>query len=168
MFKYKHTRTADCVLAGFRWHKTSTEQQPLLGSMLLGLYAEGQLQHVGVIGAFTAARRAELVDELQPLLLGEGDDHPWQSWASAAAHQGQRLPGAVSRWNATKDLSFVPLRPERVVEVKYEHMEGTRFRHLAHFVRWRPDRTATSCTYEQLEHPTQFALNDIVAGLARH
>jgi ATP-dependent DNA ligase len=166
MFKIKHVRTADCVLAGFRWHKTSTEAHPLVGSLLLGLYnEENQLQHVGVVGAFTAKRRAELVDELEPLLVDEGGAHPWQEWASADAHQSQRLPGNVSRWNATKDLSFVPLRPERVLEVKYEHMEGTRFRHLAHFVRWRDDRTPESCTYEQLEQPLTFALDDIVPGL---
>jgi ATP-dependent DNA ligase len=166
MFKIKHERTADCVLAGFRWHKTSTETNQLVGSLLLGLYQDGKLQHVGVIGAFSAARRAELVDELAPLLLRDGDEHPWREWASAEAHAGQRLPGAVSRWNATKDLSFVPLRPERVIEVKYEHMEGTRFRHLAHFVRWRPDRDPTSCTYEQLEQPVTFELNEIVPGLS--
>ncbi|HET8591423.1 MAG TPA: ATP-dependent DNA ligase [Nakamurella sp.] len=166
MFKIKHTRTADCVLAGFRWHKTSTEKNPLVGSLLLGLYADdGRLQHVGVVGAFTARRRAELVAELEPLLLGPGEDHPWSAWAEAEAHAGQRLPGAVSRWNATKDLSFVPLRPVRVLEVKYEHMEGTRFRHLAHFIRWRDDRTPESCTYEQLEQPVSFELNDIVPGL---
>jgi ATP-dependent DNA ligase len=166
MLKVKHSRTADVVLAGFRWHKTSTEEQPLLGSLLLGLYNEEQsLQHVGVVGAFTARRRAELVTELEPLLLGENEDHPWQEWANADAHLGQRLPGNVSRWNATKDLSFVPLRPERVLEVKYEHMEGTRFRHLAHFVRWREDRTPESCTYEQLEQPLTFKLEDIVPGL---
>jgi ATP-dependent DNA ligase len=166
MFKIKHVRTADCVLAGFRWHKTSTAAEPLVGSLLLGLYNDEQkLQHVGVVGAFTARRRAELVDELEPLQLGDGDEHPWQEWAHAEAHQSQRLPGNVSRWNATKDLSFVPLRPERVLEVKYEHMEGTRFRHLAHFVRWREDRTPQSCTYEQLEQPLTFALDDIVPGL---
>jgi ATP-dependent DNA ligase len=166
MFKIKHVRTADCVLAGFRWHRTSTEAQPLVGSLLLGLFNdEHKLQHVGVVGAFTAKRRAELVDELEPLLLGEGEDHPWQEWASADAHPGQRLPGNVSRWNATKDLSFVPLRPERVLEVKYEHMEGTRFRHLAHFVRWRDDRNPQSCTYEQLEQPLTYALDDLVPGL---
>ena len=166
MFKIKHERTADCVLAGFRWHKTSTAEQPLLGSMLLGLYDDGHLQHVGVIGAFPAARRAALINELEPLLLRDGDDHPWHEWANAGAHAGgRRLPGAVSRWNATKDLSFVPLRPERVVEVKYEHMEGNRFRHLAHFVRWRPDRDPRSCTYEQLEQPLTFKLRDIVPGL---
>ena len=166
MFKIKHERTADCVLAGFRWHKTSTAEQPLLGSMLIGLYDDGHLQHVGVIGAFPAARRAALIEELEPLLLTEGEDHPWREWANAEAHTGgRRLPGAVSRWNATKDLSFIPLRPERVVEVKYEHMEGNRFRHLAHFVRWRPDRDPRSCTYEQLEQPVSFKLADIVPGL---
>jgi ATP-dependent DNA ligase len=165
MFKIKHVRTADCVLAGFRWHKTSTEEKPLVGSLLLGLFAGGRLQHVGVVGAFTAQRRAELVDELEPLVLRDGDEHPWQEWSNAEAHQGQRLPGNVSRWNATKDLSFVPLRAERVLEVKYEHMEGTRFRHLAHFVRWREDRTPESCTYEQLEQPLTFSLGDIVPGL---
>jgi ATP-dependent DNA ligase len=166
MFKIKHTRTADCVLAGFRWHKTSTDKTPLVGSLLLGLYNdEGALQHVGVVGAFTAKRRAELVEELEPLLAGDGDEHPWQRWAEAEAHQGQRLPGNVSRWNAQKDLSFVPLRPERVLEVKYEHMEGTRFRHLAHFLRWRDDRTPESCTYEQLEQVVTFQLDDIVPGL---
>jgi ATP-dependent DNA ligase len=166
MFKIKHERTADCVLAGFRWHKTSTAEQPLLGSMLLGLYDDGHLQHVGVIGAFPAARRAQLINELEPLLLGDGEDHPWREWANAEAHTGgRRLPGAVSRWNATKDLSFVPLRPERVIEVKYEHMEGNRFRHLAHFVRWRPERDPHSCTYEQLEQPVTFKLGDIVPGL---
>jgi ATP-dependent DNA ligase len=166
MFKIKHERTADCVLAGFRWHKTSTEANPLIGSLLLGLYNDdGKLQHVGVVGAFTAQRRAELVGELEPLALRDGDEHPWREWANAEAHAGQRLPGNVSRWNATKDLSFVALRPERVLEVKYEHMEGTRFRHLAHFVRWRDDRTPESCTYEQLEQPITFRLDDIVAGL---
>ena len=166
MFKIKHVRTADCVLAGFRWHKTSTEAAPLVGSLLLGLYSdEGALQHVGVVGAFTARRRRELVEELAPWRLAGGGAHPWQEWANAEAHQRQRLPGNVSRWNATKNLSFVPLRPERVLEVKYEHMEGTRFRHLAHFVRWRDDRTPQSCTYEQLEQPTTYALGDIVPGL---
>ncbi|CAN5396944.1 ATP-dependent DNA ligase [soil metagenome] len=166
MFKIKHVRTADCVLAGFRWHKTSTETTPLVGSLLLGLFDDEQkLQHVGVVGAFTARRRAELVGELEPLMLADGEEHPWQEWASADAHQSQRLPGNVSRWNATKDLSFVPLRPDRVLEVKYEHMEGTRFRHLAHFVRWREDRTPESCSYEQLEQPLTFKLDDLVPGL---
>lgn len=166
MFKIKHSRTADCVVAGFRWHKTSSDELPLVGSLLLGLYTDaGRLQHVGVVGAFSAKRRAELVDELEPLVRGPQDAHPWSDWADAEAHQGQRLPGAVSRWNATKDLSFVALRPERVVEVKYEHMEGDRFRHLAQFVRWREDRTPESCTYSQLEEPVAFSLHDIVPGL---
>ena len=168
MFKIKHARTADCVVAGYRLHKSSGGGDDAIGSLLLGLYNdEKKLQHVGVVGAFTEKRRAELVAELEPLLVVDGAGHPWQEWASAEAHQGQRLPGNVSRWNATKDLSFVPLRPERVLEVKYEHMEGTRFRHLAHFVRWRDDRTPESCTYEQLEQPLTYALNDIVRGLGR-
>ena len=142
MFKIKHARTADCVLAGFRWHKTSTETQPLVGSLLLGLYDdEGELQHVGVVGAFTAKRRAELVDELAPLLLGDGDEHPWQEWAERRGAPGPAAARQRQPVERHKDLSFVPLRPERVLEVKYEHMEGTRFRHLAHFLRWRDDRT---------------------------
>ena len=168
MFKIKHSRTADCVLAGFRWHTTSTGEQPLIGSLLLGLYTDaGRLQHVGVVGAFSATRRAELVEELAPLVRGPEDPHPWSEWADAEAHRGQRLPGAVSRWNATKNLSFVPLRPERVLEVRYEHMAGDRFRHLAQFVRWRDDRTPESCTYAQLEEPVTYRLGDIVPGLGR-
>jgi ATP-dependent DNA ligase len=163
MFKIKHERTADCVLAGFRWHKTSTPSNPLVGSLLLGLYQDGRLQHVGVIGAFPAARRAALVAELEPLRLVDGDEHPWQEWANAEAHQGQRLPGAVSRWNAQKDLSFVPLRPELVVEVAYDQMEGDRFRHTAQFRRWRPDRTPESCTYEQLERPVRYDLASVLS-----
>jgi len=163
MFKIKHTRTADCVLAGFRWHKTSSEELPLIGSLLLGLYNdEHKLQHVGVVGAFTAQYRAELVNELEPLLLGEGEQHPWQDWASSESHQGQRLPGNVSRWNATKDLSFVPLRPERVLEVRYDHMEGSRFRHPPQFVRWRPDRDPRSCGYAQLERPVDLDVAQIL------
>lgn len=146
MFKVKHSRTADVVLAGFRWHKTG----PIVGSLLLGLYDDnGTLHHVGVAASFTTARRHELVDELEPLRANALDDHPWRSWAEAS-HEG-RMPGAVSRWNAKKDLSWEPLRIERVLEVTYEHMEGARFRHTAHFQRWRPDREPASCTYEQLE-----------------
>jgi hypothetical protein len=148
MLKVKHERTADVVVAGYRVHKTSTDERPLLGSLLLGLYdAEGQLRHVGVSASFTAARRAQLFDELQPLV---GDDHPWGRWQEITA-SGERMPGGGSRWSAGKDLSFVPLRPERVVEVGYDHMEGERFRHTAQFKRWRPDRDPRSCTYEQLE-----------------
>src|SRR5262249_30560372 len=147
MFKVKHERTADCVVAGFRWHKKG----PVVGSLLLGLYDQaGRLQHVGVSASFTMARRAELLDELADYRLAEGDEPPWSGWAEAV--QEGRIPGAnVSRWNAKKDLSWEPLRPALVVEVAYDHMEGTRFRHTAHFRRWRPDREPESCTYEQLE-----------------
>ncbi|GEL95081.1 ATP-dependent DNA ligase [Cellulomonas composti] len=158
MFKVKHERTADCVVAGYRWHKSGG----IVGSLLLGLWDdEGHLQHVGVVASFPMARRAALVEELAPLTTGV-DEHPWGAWADPAAHAGGRLPGAVSRWNATKDLSFVPLRPELVVEVAYDHMEGTRFRHTTQFRRWRPDRDPSSCTYTQLEEPVRFDLADIL------
>jgi ATP-dependent DNA ligase len=164
MFKIKHERTADCVVAGFRWHKTG----PIVGSLLLGLYNDnGDLQHIGVAASFPTAKRKALVAELEPLRLADGDTHPWQEWADAEANDTRRLPGAVSRWNAKKDLSFVPLRPERVIEVRYDHMEGNRFRHTAQFNRWRPDRTPRSCTYEQLEQPVSFQLGDIVPGLGQ-
>ncbi len=159
MLKTKHERTADCVLAGFRWHKSGN----VVGSLLLGLYNdEGRLQHVGVASSFTMKRRQELVAELEPLVVAEGEDHPWAEWADASAHEKDRLPGAQSRWSAGKDLSFVPLRPERVLEVAYDHMEGTRFRHSAQFRRWRPDRDPRSCTYEQLEEPMRFDLADVL------
>ncbi len=152
MLKTKHERTADCVVAGFRWHKSGK----VVGSLLLGLYnAEGRLQHVGVASSFTMKRRAELAEELAPLMVQEGEEHPWADWADASAHEKDRLPGGQSRWSAGKDLSFVPLRPERVVEVAYDHMEGTRFRHSGQFRRWRPDREPESCTYEQLEEPVR-------------
>ena len=159
MFKIKHERTADCVIAGFRWHKSGG----IVGSLLLGLYnADGDLQHVGVSASFPMARRKSLLDDLAPYRELAPGEHPWGAWADQQAHQGQRLPGAVSRWNATKDLSFVPLRPALVVEVAYDHMEGDRFRHTAQFRRWRPDRDPTSCTYEQLETPVTFDLADIL------
>ncbi len=166
MLKIKHERTADCVVAGFRWHKTSTPERPLLGSMLLGLYNDaGELQHVGVAASFTAARRAELVEELAPLRENT-DGHPWAGWAAAGTGEGgagpERMPGAQSRWNAGKDLSWELLRPERVVEVRYDHMEGTRFRHTAHFSRWRPDRDPRSCTYGQLEEPVRYDLAEVL------
>jgi ATP-dependent DNA ligase len=164
MLKVKHGRTADCVVAGFRWHTSG----PVVGSLLLGLYdADGGLQHVGVCGAFTAARRKELVAELEPYRAADLDGHPWQAWAAMADEGGQpagRLPGAVSRWNSQKDLSWVPLRPELVCEVAYDHMEGTRFRHTAQFRRWRPDRDPASCTYEQLDRPVRFHLAEVLAG----
>ena len=161
MFKVKHERTADCVVAGFRWHKSGD----VVGSLLLGLYAADRgLQSVGVAASFPMARRKSLLDELAPYRDVAWADHPWGNWADQAAHEGRRLPGNVSRWNATKDLSFVPLRPELVVEVAYEHMEGNRFRHTAQFRRWRPDRTPESCTYEQLEEPVSYRIADILGG----
>ena len=162
MRKVKHQRTADCVVAGFRWHKDGAG----IGSLLLGLYDDaGALHNVGVATSFTAARRRELVDEVAPLREGALEGHPWRAWAEAEAHEKGRLPGAVSRWNAKKDLSWEPLRPQRVVEVRYDHMEGARFRHTAQFSRWRPDREPRSCTYAQLEQPLTFRLGDIVPGL---
>jgi ATP-dependent DNA ligase len=161
MFKIKHERTADCVVAGYRVHKSGPDA---IGSLMLGLYTdEGVLNSIGVIGAFPLARRKELFAELQPLVT-DFEGHPW-NWAAHEA--GERTPrkGEGSRWNAGKDLSFVPLRPELVVEVRYDHMEGERFRHTAQFNRWRPDRTPESCTYEQLERPITYALDDIVTGL---
>jgi ATP-dependent DNA ligase len=163
MFKVKHARTADCVIAGFRWHKSGD----VVGSLLLGLWNdEGQLQHVGVTASFPMARRRELVSELQPYVLADDElsTHPWGRWAEAQAHEHARLPGNVSRWNAKKDLSFVPLRPSLVVEVAYDHMEGNRFRHTAQFRRWRTDRTPESCTYDQLEEPVGFKLADVLTA----
>jgi ATP-dependent DNA ligase len=160
MYKIKHERTADCVVAGFRWHKSG----PVVGSLLLGIYDDaGELQHVGVAASFPMKRRAELVEELAPLRMDDLDGHPWAAWADAAAHENGRLPGATSRWNAGKDLSWVPLRPERVVEVAYDHMEGTRFRHTAQWRRWRPDREPQSCTFDQLDRPVRFDLADILS-----
>ena len=159
MAKVKHERTADCVVAGYRWHKSGG----VIGSLLLGLYADdGRLQHIGVAASFTMARRKELVDELTPYAVTDLSDHPWREWAEAEAHEKGRLPGAVSRWNSTKDLSWVPLRPDLVVEVKYDAMEGSRFRHTAHFKRWRPDREPQSCTYDQLDRPVRFDLAEIL------
>ncbi len=163
MLKVKHDRAADCVVAGYRLHKASTPERPLLGSLLLGLYDDaGTLQHVGVSASFPMARRAELYAEVQPL-VADLDEHPWGSWSDAA--EGDRRPGAnVSRWNAKKDLSFVALRPQRVLEVAYDHMEGTRFRHTAQFRRWRDDRDPASCTYAQLEEPVRFDLAEVLRG----
>jgi ATP-dependent DNA ligase len=159
MFKIKHERTADCVVAGFRWHASG----PVVGSLLLGLHDdEGHLQHVGVCGAFTAARRKELLDELAPYRMDDLEGHPWSSWASPA--DADRKPGATSRWNAGKDLSWQPLRPELVCEVAYDHMAGNRFRHTAQFRRWRTDRDPASCGYDQLERPVRFDLATVLAG----
>jgi len=160
MIKIKHTRTADCVVAGFRWHKNGPGT--MVGSLLLGLYdSKGKLHHVGVTAAFTAAKRKQLVEELAPLRVNALENHPWRDWAEAQAHEGQRLPGATSRWNAGKDLSWEPLRPERVVEVRYDHMQGTRFRHGAQFVRWRPDKPPVDCRYDQLEVTPAYELERV-------
>jgi ATP-dependent DNA ligase len=163
MTKIKHVRTADCVVAGFRWHKSG----PIVGSLLLGLYNdEGDLQHIGVAASFPMARRAELVEELEPYRADALDGHPWQDWANAQVQENgeHRMPGAVSRWNAKKDLSWVPLRPELVVEIKYDQLEGRRLRHTGQFLRWRPDRDALSCTYDQLEVPVRYDLAEVLAG----
>lgn len=151
MFKIKHERTADCVVAGFRWHKTG----PVVGSLLLGLYDEsGQLRHIGVVASFTAARRKELVDELAPYRMDD-TEHPW-----TGNHQ-HGPGGAASRWNAGKDLSFVALRPELVVEIGYDYMEGSRLRHTGQFRRWRPDRDPASCTFEQLDRPLVYPVDAV-------
>ena len=164
MFKIKHQRTADCVVAGYRLHKSGPDA---IGSLLLGLYKDDHtLASVGVIGAFPLARRRELFSELQTLVT-TFDEHPWR-WADTGDGEtaGPRK-NEMSRWNASKDLSFVPLRPELVVEVSYDHMEGDRFRHTAQFNRWRPDRDPASCTYAQLEQPVTVSLDDVVPGLRR-
>ena len=148
MFKIKHVRTADCVVAGFRWHKSGKDA---VGSLLLGLYDDaGMLQHLGVTSAFTMAMRKQLVKEFAPLRKTALRDHPWREWAGAAA-ESSRMPGGQSRWSAGKDLSWEPLRIERVCEVKYDHMEGDRFRHPPVFLRWRPDKEPKDCRYDQLE-----------------
>ncbi|HZI98490.1 MAG TPA: ATP-dependent DNA ligase, partial [Actinomycetales bacterium] len=160
MTKIKHERTADCVVAGYRVHKSGPDA---IGSLLLGLHDDdGVLASVGVVGAFTMARRRELFTELQPLVT-DFEGHPW-AWAQQEV--GNRTPrkSETSRWNAGKDLSFVPLRPERVVEVRYDYMEGVRFRHTAQFVRWRPDRDPSSCTYDQLERPVGFSIADVLTS----
>ena len=156
MIKVKHARTADCVVAGFRWHKDGKDER--VGSLLLGLYdKKGKLQHVGVTSAFSMATRAALVKELAPLRKNAMKAHPWRDWAEAAGEM-TRMPGGQSRWSAGKDLSWEPLRPERVCEVKYDHMQGDRFRHAAIFLRWRPDKPPAECTYEQLEVTTPYEL----------
>jgi ATP-dependent DNA ligase len=156
MVKVKHDRTAECVVAGFRIHKDGKG----IGSLLLGLYDDaGVLHHVGVASGFTAKRRGELLEELTPLTEDAVAAHPWREWAEAQAHEAARLPGGRSRWNAGKDLSWVPLRLERVAEVRFGQLQSGRFRHGVSFLRWRPDRTLESCTYEQLDvaHPVHFA-----------
>jgi ATP-dependent DNA ligase len=162
MIKVKHARTADCVVAGFRWYKDGRDA---VGSLLLGLFDdEGGLQHVGVTSSFTLKRRRELVDELAPLRENALADHPWAEWAQAEAHAGNRLPGGQSRWSAGKDLSWEPLRIERVCEVKYDHMQGTRFRHAATFQRWRTDKRPEDCRYDQLEVTPSYELGKIFSS----
>jgi ATP-dependent DNA ligase len=159
MIKVKHARTAECVVAGFRWHKDGRDER--VGSLLLGLYdRRGQLQHVGVTSAFSMATRKDLVTELAPLRKNAMKDHPWREWAQASGEMS-RMPGAQSRWSAGKDLSWEPLRIERVCEVKYDHMQGDRFRHAAIFLRWRPDKQPKDCTYEQLEVVTPYELKKV-------
>ena len=165
MAKIKHARTADCVVAGFRWHKNGPGT--LIGSLMLGLYNDtGQLQSVGVTSSFTMARRAELVEFLQPYRSGL-EDHPWGDWAmaeAAAIEQGRRLPGAQSRWNRGKDLSWEAVRPELVCEVAFDHLQNDRFRHATTFVRWRPDKAPSDCRYDQLEETPPALLADLFGG----
>ncbi len=162
MVKVKHQRTADCVVAGFRWHKNGPGTH--VGSLLLGLFDEaGRLHHVGITSSFSWERRAALVPELAPLREDALEGHPWGEWAEWAGHgsadaSGQRLPGATSRWNRGKDLSWEPLRAERVCEVAYDHLQGDRFRHATTFVRWRPDKRPEDCRYDQLEVTPAFEL----------
>ncbi|MBM9507515.1 ATP-dependent DNA ligase [Actinacidiphila acididurans] len=159
MVKVKHERTADCVVAGLRLHKSG----PVVGSLLLGLYdASGALQHVGVCASFPMARRKALMTELEPLMTDSVAGHPWERWTSEEAQATGRLPGGVSRWTGKKDLSWLPLRPERVLEVAYDHMQGDRFRHTAQFRRWRPDREPEQCTYAQLEEPVSYDLAELL------
>ena len=161
MIKVKHARTADCVVAGFRWHKSGKDA---VGSLLLGLYDdEDVLQHVGVTSSFTMAMRKALVKELAPLRKDAMREHPWREWAGAAA-ESSRMPGGQSRWSAGKDLSWEPLRPERVCEVKYDHLQGERFRHAAIFLRWRPDKRPEDCRYDQLEVTRPYELDKVFSS----
>lgn len=167
MTKVKHERTADVVVAGYRWHKSSTPDRPLIGSLLLGLYDEAKTLHfVGVAAAFSTQRRAELVEELSPYVT-ELAGHAWGAFEDTATTDAgaTRRPGGESRWNAGKDLTFTPLRPELVCEVAYEHMQGTRFRHTARFRRWRPDRDPGSVGFDQLEEPAHYDLADVLGGV---
>ena len=156
MVKVKHVRTADCVVAGFRWHKSGRDA---VGSLLLGIYDDkGTLHHLGVTSAFSMETRRQLVAELAPLRKDALRDHPWKAWTNAEEHQSRRMPGGQSRWSAGKDLSWEPLRIERVCEVKYDHLQGDRFRHATIFLRWRPDKQPSDCRYDQLEITTPYEL----------
>jgi ATP-dependent DNA ligase len=164
MFKIKHARTADCVVSGFRWHKNG---EGIIGSLLLGLFDDkGALHHVGVTSSFTMAKRRELVQELEPLRANALASHPWREWAEGMGG-AQRMPGGHSRWSAGKDLSWEPLRIERVCEVKYDHMQGDRFRHAATFLRWRDDKSPQDCRYDQLEVTPAFELSAVFGATRR-
>jgi len=164
MLKIKHVRSADCVVAGFRWHKAG---KGVVGSLLLGLYDDqGVLQHVGVTSAFTMDTRRRLATELEPLRRNALSGHPWRDWAGASA-ESARMPGAQSRWSAGKDLSWEPLRIERVCEVKYDHLQGDRFRHATIFMRWRPDRRPEQCRYDQLEVTKPYELEKVFGAARR-
>jgi ATP-dependent DNA ligase len=166
MFKIKHVRTADCVVAGFRWHKGGPHE--LVGSLLLGLYdSQGRLHHVGVTSSFTVARRRELAQEFAPLRERALENHPWRDWADLDELGATRMPGGQSRWSAGKDLSWEPLRLERVCEVKYDHMQRDRFRHATVFQRWRPDKRPIDCTYDQLEVTTPYELEKVFGAASR-
>jgi ATP-dependent DNA ligase len=162
MIKVKHARTAECAVAGFRWHKSGKNA---VGSLLLGLYDDrGVLQHVGVTSSFTMAMRQELVAQLAPLRENALEHHPWRDWAQAEGSEQNRMPGGQSRWSAGKDLSWEPLRVERVCEVKYDHLQGNRFRHAATFLRWRPDKQPSDCRYDQLEVTAPYELGQIFSS----
>jgi len=165
MLKVKHVRTADCVVAGFRWYK---ESKDAVGSLLLGLFDDGGvLHHVGVTSAFTMATRKALANELTPLRRDALKNHPWRDWADAQAQVTTRMPGGQSRWSAGKDLSWEPLRIERVCEVKYDHLQGDRFRHATHFLRWRPDKPPADCRYDQLEVTAPYELKKVFGATVR-
>lgn len=159
MIKIKHARTADCVVAGFRWHKNGRNE--LVGSLLLGLFDEGRLHHVGVTSSFTMTVRRQLAHDLEPLRERALEGHPWREWADVGGAEMTRMPGGQSRWSAGKDLSWEPLRVERVCEVKYDHMQGDRFRHAATFLRWRTDKRPEECTYDQLEVTAPYELEKV-------
>jgi len=161
MIKVKHARTAECVVAGFRWYKTDPK---VVGSLLLGLYDDdGVLQHVGVTSSFSMAERKKLAAELEPLRKDALKDHPWREWGGAAEGEGKRMPGGQSRWSAGKDLSWEPLKIARVCEVKYDHLQGSRFRHATTFLRWRPDKPPEDCRYDQLEVAKAYELEKVFA-----
>jgi ATP-dependent DNA ligase len=164
MLKIKHVRSADCVVAGFRWHKAGND---IVGSLLLGLYdANDTLQHVGVTSSFTMQTRRQLARELEPMRTDAMDNHPWRDWAGAGG-EASRMPGAQSRWSAGKNLAWEPLRIERVCEVKYDHLQGDRFRHATQFMRWRPDKAPAECRYDQLEVTKPYELEKVFGAARR-